>query len=121
MAIAAGRYHNLAMKTDYSLVAWGVDHGNSFLYDYGQVTDTPTGNDFVAIAAGDFNSLAVKLNCLFQLQGDFDDNCRVNLSDFQTLASAWLSTYTLPDLQSMTANWLTDCRLTPSDPACIPE
>jgi hypothetical protein len=114
MAITSGRYHNVVMKTDYSLVAWGRDNEN-------QVTDTPVDTNFVAVAGGGYHTLALELNCLYQLEGDFDDNCRVNLHDFQILASAWLSGYTLADLQFMTANWLTDCHLTPSDPACIPE
>jgi alpha-tubulin suppressor-like RCC1 family protein len=114
MAITSGRYHNVVMKTDYSLVAWGRDNEN-------QVTDTPVDTNFVTIAGGGYHTLALELNCLYQLEGDFDDNCRVNLRDFQSLASAWLSGYTLADLQFMTANWLTDCHLTPSDPACIPE
>jgi alpha-tubulin suppressor-like RCC1 family protein len=115
VAIAAGSHHNVAMKADGTVVCWGRN-------DKGQAPDpTSTDSDFVAIAAGDFHSLAVELNCLYLLQGDLDDNCRVNLHDFQILASAWLSGHTLADLQFMTANWLTDCRLTPSDPACIPE
>ena len=111
IAIAAGNFHNIAMKTDGTLVAWGRD-------DYGQVTNTPTWRDYNGIAAGAFHSLAI-MNC--QLQGDFSDDCRINLNDFVILAEAWMSTYTLPDLQSMTANWLIDCHQTPSDPACVPE
>ena len=54
-AIAAGYNHNLALKNDGSIVAWGRD-------DYGQATP-PAGNDFVAIAAGGVmysHSLALK-------------------------------------------------------------
>jgi alpha-tubulin suppressor-like RCC1 family protein len=114
VAIASGYYHNIALKSDGSLVAWGRDNK-------GQVTGTPTEGDFMAVAAGGQHTLTIELNCLFQLQGDFDDDCSVSLSDHYILASAWLSTYFLSDLQSMTANWLTDCRLTPFDPACVPE
>jgi alpha-tubulin suppressor-like RCC1 family protein len=39
-------------------VSWGDDDGSP--HEHGQVTDTPTGTDFVAVAAGDFHSLALK-------------------------------------------------------------
>jgi len=36
-----------------SIISWGGD-------DYGQIRDTPSGNDFMAIAAGDLHSLAIR-------------------------------------------------------------
>ena len=44
--------HNLALKSDGSIVAWGDN-------TYGQI-DVPAGNDFVAIDAGQLHSLALK-------------------------------------------------------------
>ena len=44
IAIAAGWHHNLALKSDGSIVGWGNNN-------YGQATPAD-GNDFVAIAAG---------------------------------------------------------------------
>lgn len=41
--------------------------------------------------------------CTYQLEGDLDENCRVNLADFAKLA----------------ANWLLDCIDDPTDPACV--
>ncbi len=51
--IAAGSNHSLALKSDGSLVGWGRDN-------YGQATP-PAGTDFVAIAAGQYHSLALNL------------------------------------------------------------
>jgi alpha-tubulin suppressor-like RCC1 family protein len=69
IAIAAGDYHNVALKSDGSIVAWGRDNR-------GQVTDTPTGTNFIAVAAGGFHSMAILGS---QLQGDFNADWRVNL------------------------------------------
>ncbi len=52
VAIAAGQYHNLALRADGSLVGWGHNI-------YGQI-DVPAGNDFVAIAGGAHHSLALR-------------------------------------------------------------
>jgi len=51
-AVAAGRFHSLALKSDGSIVGWGDD-------DYGQASP-PSGTDFVAVAAGCYHSLALK-------------------------------------------------------------
>jgi len=42
--------------------------------------------------------------CYYTLAGDWTGDCRVDLADLAILA----------------ANWLVDCNLTPSDPACVP-
>ncbi len=52
VAVAAGRYHSLAIRADGSLVAWGSN-------GLGQC-DVPAGSDFVDIAAGVFHSIALR-------------------------------------------------------------
>jgi formylglycine-generating enzyme required for sulfatase activity len=54
VAIAAGTYFSLALKSDGSIVGWGRN-------TFGQ-TDTPKGNDFIAISAdaGSNHGLALK-------------------------------------------------------------
>ncbi len=52
VAISAGVYHGLALKSDGQVVAWGSN-------EFGQC-DVPDGNNFVAIAAGSFHNLALR-------------------------------------------------------------
>jgi uncharacterized repeat protein (TIGR02543 family) len=59
MAVDAGQYHSVALKSDGSLIAWGVDSGLISDSDYRQVTDTPAGSNFIAVAAGRYHSLAI--------------------------------------------------------------
>ena len=44
VSIASGHYHGVALRAEGWLVSWGDN-------TYGQVDNTPTGNDFVAITA----------------------------------------------------------------------
>ena len=61
MAIAAGGYHDLALKQDGTVVAWGAgEPGQSAEWDYGQLTVPDGLNRVVAIAAGLLHSLALK-------------------------------------------------------------
>lgn len=54
LSVAAGYWHNLAIKTTNSVVAWGLN-------DYGQ-TNVPAGLKAVAVAAGRDHSLALTTN-----------------------------------------------------------
>ena len=81
-AIAAGRYHSLGLKTDGSIVAWGRN-------SEGQYTVPSPNTGFTAIAAGGYHSLGLK-GCLFDLAGDLNDDCKVDMLDFAIMASNWL-------------------------------
>jgi len=53
MAIACGGDHNLVLRTDGTVVAWGCS-------DYGQTTVPASASTVVAVAAGRYHSLALK-------------------------------------------------------------
>jgi hypothetical protein len=63
IAIAAGKRHCLALRSDGSIAAWGWDK-------YGQCSNTPSGNDFIAIAAGNYHSIALKSDGSIVVWGD---------------------------------------------------
>ena len=63
VAIAAGGSHNIALKTDGTLVAWG---DNTCC----QCSSTPVGAGFVAISAGDRHNLAMKSDGTLTAWGD---------------------------------------------------
>ncbi len=53
VAISAGREHNLGLKADGSIVAWGRDY-------FGQCTVPSPNAGFIAVTAGTYHSLAVQ-------------------------------------------------------------
>ena len=55
VAIAAGQYHNLALKSDGQVVGWGTDY-------YGQENPPPDLTGVMAIAVGAYHSMALKSN-----------------------------------------------------------
>jgi alpha-tubulin suppressor-like RCC1 family protein len=62
IAVSAGLFHSLAIKTDGSLIAWGAgedeNDANFPEHNYGQ-TSVPSGT-YTHIAAGGFHSVAIK-------------------------------------------------------------
>lgn len=98
IAVAAGTEHSLALKADGTIIAWG---DNSF----GQTT-LPAGNNFIAIAARYNTSAALQradAGCLYDLEGDLNNDCKVDILD----------------LVRMSSNWLLDCNDTPSTDGCF--
>ena len=63
VAIAAGAYHNLAIRANGTVVAWGAD-------DYGQ-TNVPAGlSGVIGIAAGTWHSVALRADGTVAVWGD---------------------------------------------------
>jgi alpha-tubulin suppressor-like RCC1 family protein len=62
IAVAAGYYHSLALKSDGTVVAWGVSVPSSSYnsYNYGQTNVPAELANVVAIAAGDYFSMALR-------------------------------------------------------------
>ncbi len=62
-AIAAGARHNVALKSNGTVVAWGDNYsnGHAFMYDPAGQTDVPVGlTGVTAIAAGESHTVALK-------------------------------------------------------------
>jgi hypothetical protein len=130
IAIAAGGDHSLGLKVDGSIVAWGDN------FD-GEGNVPPPNTDFIAISAGAFHSLGLR-GCLFNLNGDLNNDCKVDLEDLKLLALQWLQP---PDITSadiapqpdgdgvtdfldyatLANNWLVDCIENPTNPSCVPK
>jgi hypothetical protein len=61
VAIAAGDYHSLAVKSNGSILAWGAgESGETGDYHFGQSIAPYPNTGFVAVAAGSFHSLGRK-------------------------------------------------------------
>jgi alpha-tubulin suppressor-like RCC1 family protein len=97
-AVSGGYNHSLGLKTNGSIVAWG---GSDW---YGENTP-PSGNSFIAVAAGGTTNFAIVQICEYSLFGDVNNDCKVDFYDFAQMAS----------------NWMIDCFDDPENPACVPK
>ena len=95
IAISAGESHSLGLKQDGSIVAWGLNN-------YGQCNVPEPNKFFIAIAGGGFHSLGLK-GCQYNLAGDLNGDCKVDMLDFAIMANSWL----------------VDCDADPNNPACV--
>ncbi len=93
-----------------------VDGFNSLHFDIAgnstESVNTPTnynGDTFTIIPA-----------CLFTaLAGDFNNDCMVDILDYELLVDGWLGTYYMDDFGILSNSWLVDCLATPEDPLCL--
>ena len=97
--IAVGYRHSLGLKDDGSVAAWGWN-------PYGQCNVPAPTNGFIAIAAGRSHSLGLKTTCHYELIGDIDDNCRVDLRDLALICEKWFTTYFFSNVLDVAENWL---------------
>jgi hypothetical protein len=71
VAIAAGAWHNLALRADGTVLAWGYDF-------YGQCDVPPGLTDALAIAAGGYHNLALRANGTVWAWG-YNDHSQTNV------------------------------------------
>ena len=74
--MAAGYCHNLGLKADGSIVAWGYN-------SHGQCSIPEPNSGFVAIAAGGNHSLAIRSDSDGDAIPDVLDNCPQNANNEQ--------------------------------------
>jgi alpha-tubulin suppressor-like RCC1 family protein len=58
--VAGGYYHSLALRSDRTVVAWGLSGSRFNGYNYGQTTVPPGITNAIAVAAGGYHSLALQ-------------------------------------------------------------
>jgi len=95
-------------------------------------------NVFTSRLAVDALKIVPKPDCPYTLEGDIDDNCKVDFFDLDLLASEWLnncdsstwcnncdinqsSMVDFADFATIAGNWLIDCYAEPENPACVPK
>ena len=71
MAVGAGAYHSLALKSNGIVVAWGAGAiGNPGVADYGQSIVPPGLSNVTAVSAGFLHNLALKADGTVMAWGD---------------------------------------------------
>lgn len=89
--IAAGRFHNLALATDGTLVAWGLN-------DYCQCSALAGSSNILAIAAGQYHSLALRNDGTLVAGGDnTEGQCAVpaGLTNVVQVSAGWFHSMAL--------------------------
>lgn len=93
---------------------------------------------YASYLAVDALRIVPKPGCPYVLEGDIDDNCKVDFFDLDLLAGEWLnvcdsSTWCnncdinqsymvdFADFATIAENWLIDCYAEPGNPACVPK
>jgi predicted outer membrane repeat protein len=69
--LGAGKYHSCALDSQGEITCWGIDDASNF--DFGQVTDTPSGSGFVELSVGSNHNCAVDASAELQCWGLDDD------------------------------------------------
>ncbi len=57
-------------------------------------------------------------SCPFFIEGDLNNDCKVDMTDLKILASNWLNDYFGYDYAILARNWFINCNTDPSNPAC---
>jgi alpha-tubulin suppressor-like RCC1 family protein len=78
--ITAGGLHSLALRNDGTILCWGDGCGR----------DLPSADHYLALAAGERFSFALKYVCGYTVTGDLNDDCKVDMADFAVLAQNWM-------------------------------
>ncbi|MFH1110920.1 MAG: hypothetical protein V1790_17235 [Planctomycetota bacterium] len=88
IAIAAGQWHSLGLRTDGSIVALGCGNGS----DLGQCNVPAPNSSFVAMDAGYYHSLALKADgsiVAWGYNGALQTNIPAPNADFVAIAAGW--------------------------------
>jgi hypothetical protein len=75
-------------------------------YIYGDWITAFGGTKAVSVVYNQTTDKTTVMACQKVLQTDFNGDCIVDLLDYAVIASAWLSDYTITDLNHLTAEWL---------------